>query len=91
VLGDLPRDDWHVRGAPREDIGVGTKEVDEHHFLFQVKGGTDPQRLALGGGRVAGHLLCFLGGLEIARVLGGGVRALVGQLLQVRDKRFVER
>jgi hypothetical protein len=23
VLGDLPRDAWHVRGAPREDVGVG--------------------------------------------------------------------
>ena len=38
VLGDLPRYARHVRGAPREDIGVGAEEVDEHHFLFAVKG-----------------------------------------------------
>ena len=38
VLGDLPRCVRHVRGAPREDVGVGVEEVDEHHFLFAVKG-----------------------------------------------------
>jgi hypothetical protein len=38
VLGDLPRDSWHIRGAPREDVGVGTEEVDEHHFLFGIEG-----------------------------------------------------
>jgi hypothetical protein len=48
VLDDLPRDAWHIRGAPREDAGVGAEEVDEHHFLFWVEGGADPQRLALG-------------------------------------------
>jgi hypothetical protein len=42
VLGDLPRDAWHVRGAPRKDVGVGAEEVDEHHFLFRVEGRTDP-------------------------------------------------
>jgi hypothetical protein len=57
VLGDLPKDPWHVRGAPRKDVGVGAKKVDEHHFLFWVEGGTDPQRLALGGSRVEGHLV----------------------------------
>jgi hypothetical protein len=36
VIGNLPRDAWHVRGAPREDIGIGAEEVNEHHFLFRV-------------------------------------------------------
>ena len=41
VLGDLPRYARHVRGAPREDVCVGTEKVDEHHFLFGVEGGAD--------------------------------------------------
>jgi hypothetical protein len=59
VLGDLPRDAWNIRGAPREDVGIGSDEIDEHHFLFRVEGGTDPQHLALGGSRVEGtSLVC---------------------------------
>jgi hypothetical protein len=46
------------------------EKVDEHHFLFRVEGGTYPQRLALGGSRVKGHLLCLLSSLEAARMLG---------------------
>jgi hypothetical protein len=81
VLGDLPRDAWHIRGAPREDVGVGAEEVDEHHFLFGIEGGADPQRLALGGRRIEGDLLGLLRGLEGAGVLGGGVEVLVDNLL----------
>jgi hypothetical protein len=33
----------------------------------------------------------LLGSLEANRMLGGGVEVLVDQLLQVRDKRLVER
>ena len=32
VLGDLPQDARHVRGAPCEDVSVGAEEVDKHHF-----------------------------------------------------------
>jgi hypothetical protein len=70
VLGDLPRDARHVRGAPRKDVGIGAEKVDEHYFLFRVEGGTDPQCLALGGGKVEGHLLRLLGSLEDACMLG---------------------
>jgi hypothetical protein len=91
VLGDLPRNVWHVRGAPRKDVGVGAKEVDEHHFLFRVEGGTNPQRLALGGSRDEGHPFGLLGSLEAAGVLSGGVKVLVDQLLLVRHERFVQR
>jgi hypothetical protein len=66
------------------------EEVDEHHFLFRVEGGTDPQRLALGGGRVEGHLFGLLSSLEAAGVLGGGVEVLVDQLLQVCHERFIQ-
>ena len=44
VLGDLPRDARHVRGAPREDVSVGAEKVDEHHFLFAIEGGADDAR-----------------------------------------------
>jgi hypothetical protein len=81
VLGDLPRNAWHVRGAPHKNISVGAEEVDEHQFLFRVEGGTDPQRLALEGSRVEGHLLGLFGSLDTAGVLGGGVDVLVDQLL----------
>jgi hypothetical protein len=81
VLSDLPRNSWHIRGAPRKDVDVGAEEVDEHHFLFRVEGGADPQRLALGGDRVEGHLFGLLSSLEAADVLGGGVEVLVDQLL----------
>jgi hypothetical protein len=91
VLSDLPRDSWHIRGAPREDVGVGAEKVDEHHFLFWVEGGTDPQCLAVGGSRVEGHLLGLLRNLEAAGVLGSEVEVFVDQLLQVRYERFIQR
>ena len=61
MLGDLPLDARHVRGAPREDIGIGAEEVDEHHFLFVVEGSADLQRLAVGGLWVKGDVLGTLG------------------------------
>jgi hypothetical protein len=91
VLGDLPRDAWHIRGAPREDVRVGAEEVDEHYFLFRVEGGADPQRLSLGGSRVEGHILGLLRGVETAGVFGGGVEVLVDHLLQGGHQRFVQR
>jgi hypothetical protein len=91
VLGDLPQDAWHIRGAPRKDVGVGAEKVDEHHFLFRVEGGTDHQRLSLGGSRVEGHLLGLPGSLKAARVLGRGVEVLVDQLLHACDERLVKR
>jgi hypothetical protein len=74
------------RGAPREDVSVGAEEVDEHHFLFRVEGGTDPQHLALGGSRVEGHLFGLLSSLETVGVFGGGVEVLVDQLLQILSR-----
>jgi hypothetical protein len=51
VLGDIPRYAGHVRGTPRENVGVCTEKVDEHCFLFGIKLGADPDLL---GGVVAG-------------------------------------
>ena len=73
VLSDLPQDARHVRGTPREDVGIGTEKVDEHCFLFGVEGGADPQRLALAGTGVEGYSLGVLGSLEATRMLGGVV------------------
>ena len=42
VLGDLPQYARHVRGTPREYIGIRAEKVDEHGFLFAVEGGADP-------------------------------------------------
>ena len=76
VLGDLPRYARHIRGAPHKDVCVGTEKVDEHHFLFAVKGGADLQRLVVGAIRVEGHLLDTLGGFEASRVSVRGVQGL---------------
>ena len=43
VLGDLPRYARHVRGTPREYVGVRAKKVDEHGPLFAAEGRADPQ------------------------------------------------
>jgi hypothetical protein len=51
VLGDIPRYAGHVRGTPREDVGVCTEKVDEHCFLFGIELRADPDLL---GGVVAG-------------------------------------
>ena len=49
VLGDFPRYARHVRGTPRKYVSVCAEKVDEHHFLFGVEAGADPQRLAFRG------------------------------------------
>ena len=51
VLGDIPRYARHVRGTPRENVGVRAEKVDEHCFLFGIELGADPDLL---GGIVAG-------------------------------------
>ena len=47
MLGDFPRNDWHVRGFPRKDVFVGTEEVDERVFLFRGTHGANAHHLAL--------------------------------------------
>ena len=48
MLGDLPRNTWHIRGFPRKDVFVVVEEVDERAFLFGGKRGADAHHLALG-------------------------------------------
>ena len=43
VLGDLPWYAWHIRGTPREYIGIRTEKVDEHGFLFAIEGQRHPR------------------------------------------------
>ena len=47
MLGDLPRDAWHIRGFPRKDVFVITEEVDERAFLFRGECGSDADFFAL--------------------------------------------
>jgi hypothetical protein len=54
VLGDIPRYVGHVRGTPREDVGVHAEKVDEHCFLFWIELGANPDLL---GGVSAGSKL----------------------------------
>ena len=51
MLGDLPRDAWHIRGFPRKNVFVVTGDVDERAFLFGGERGTDAYSFTL---RVAG-------------------------------------
>ena len=83
VLGDLPRYARHVRGAPREDVCIGTEKVDEHHFLFAVEGGTDLQRLVVEVARVEGHLLDTLGGFEAPGMSVRGIHTSLAILSRV--------
>ena len=47
MLGDFPRNVWHVRGFPRKDVSVGVEEADERAFLFGGKRGTNAHHFAL--------------------------------------------
>ena len=47
VLGDLPRNVWHIQGFPRKDVFVGMEEVDECAFLFKGKCGTNAYHFTL--------------------------------------------
>ena len=48
MLGDFPRNAWHVRGFPHEDVSVSVEEADERAFLFGGKRGTNAHRFTLG-------------------------------------------
>ena len=48
VLGNFPRNAWHVRGFPRKDVFVGAEEANERALLFGGKRGAIVHRFALG-------------------------------------------
>ena len=48
MLGDLPRNAWHVRGFPYKDVFVAVEEVDEGAFLSRGKCGTNAYHFTLG-------------------------------------------
>ena len=64
MLGDLPRDAWHIRGFPRKDIFVVAEEVDERAFLFGGEHGTNAFHFTLGVVGVYEDLLGALCQLE---------------------------
>jgi hypothetical protein len=68
VLGDIPGYAGHVRGTPREDVGVCTEKVDEHCFLFEIEPGADPDLLGGVAAGVEGDRLNRLRWLKVAGV-----------------------
>ena len=52
MLGDLPRNAWHIRGFPRKDVFVVAEEVDERAFLFGGERGANAHRFSLGAAGV---------------------------------------
>jgi hypothetical protein len=87
LLGDLPWYVQHVRGTPHKYLGIRVEKVDEHHFLFGLELGADPQRLLTGAARVEGDSLCDFCWLEAAGMLLGA-NNLFGEVLQVGDERL---
>jgi len=71
VLGDFPWYARHVRGTPRKYVCICAEKVDEHHFLFGVEAGADPQRPALRGPGVEEDKLGLLRWLEAPGVTLG--------------------
>jgi hypothetical protein len=61
VLGDLPREAWHVQGTPRKHVVVCAETVDEHYFLFGIQGGADVHRLTVRAAGVEGEFLDSFG------------------------------
>ena len=57
MLGDLPRNAWHIRGFPRKDVFVVAEEVDERAFLFGGKRGTNAYHFTLGAAGIYEDLL----------------------------------
>ena len=41
MLGDLPRNAWHIRGFPCKDVFVVVEKVNERAFLFGGERGTN--------------------------------------------------
>jgi hypothetical protein len=85
VLVDIPRYARHVRGTPREDVGVRAEKVDEHCFIFGIKLGADPDLLGGVDAGVEGDGLNRLRWLEVAGVTLH-VWHLLREALQVSDE-----
>jgi hypothetical protein len=68
VLGDIPRYARHVRGTPRENVGVCAEKVDEHCFLFGIELGADLNLLGGVAAGVEGDGLNRLRWLKVASV-----------------------
>jgi hypothetical protein len=85
VLGDIPRYAGHVRGTPRENVGVCAEKVDEHCFLFGIELGADPDLLGGVAAGVEGDGFNRLRWLEVAGV-ALHVWHLLREALQVGDE-----
>ena len=73
MLGDFPRNFWHIRGFPCKDVFIGAEEVDECVFLFREKCGANAHHLALRAARIYEDLFGALRWLKRpSRLLGVG-------------------
>ena len=73
MLGDFPRNAWHIRGFPRKDVSVSAEEADERAFLSRGKRGTNVHHFTLGAPRVYEDFFRALCRLERPdRLLGVG-------------------
>ena len=57
MLGDLPRNAWHIRGFAWKDVFVVVEEADERAFLFGGERGTNAYRFTLGAAGIYEDLL----------------------------------
>jgi hypothetical protein len=87
VLGDLPRDAWHVQGLHAKMLALARRKSMSTTSYFGSRVELTLNALP-SGCRVEGHLLGLLGSFEATRVLGRGVEVLVDQLLPVSDERL---
>jgi hypothetical protein len=75
VLSDIPRYGGHVRGTPRENVGVCAEKVDENRFLFGIELGADPDLLGGVVAEVERNGLNRLRWLEVAGMVLVGAKA----------------
>src|SRR5688500_5998412 len=85
VLGDIPRNAWHIRGTPRKNFGICVEKVDEHCFLFGVELEADPDLLASVVAGVEGDSLNRLSWFEVSD-MALRVRRLLREAFQVGNE-----
>ena len=69
VLSEFPRDAWHIRAFPGEDVPILTEKLDERAFLFIRQPAPDDELL----GRITRdkvNSLCVFSRLELGLLSG---------------------
>jgi hypothetical protein len=82
MLGNFLGYARHIRGTPHEYVDIHVEKVDEHCFLFRIKGGADFQRPSVRASGVEGYELDVFRRLKIAG-MAFRVGDLLGQTVEV--------